>query len=93
MILLKEVFEKVDFEKISADDKKLAKLPSRQRVHEPTHAILVLIVHASSYLYAPPSSGARDLIIGRMLHLFPQFRHTSSEGYDETVGVHRIARL
>ena len=42
--------------------------------------------------YAPPSgsSGARDLIIGRVLHLFPQFVHASSVGYGETAGVHRL---
>ena len=33
MVFLKEFFEKVDFEKKSADNKKYAKLPSRQRVN------------------------------------------------------------
>ena len=33
MVFLKEFFEKVDFEKKSADDKKHAKLPNRQRVN------------------------------------------------------------
>ena len=32
MVSLKEFFEKVNFEKKSADDKKAEKLPSRQRV-------------------------------------------------------------
>ena len=33
MIFLKKIFEKVDFGKISADDPKHAKLPSKQRVN------------------------------------------------------------
>ena len=33
MLLLKEFFEKVDFEKKSADNKKHAKLPSMQKVN------------------------------------------------------------
>ena len=32
MVILKEIFEKVDFEKKSAGHKKHAKLPSRQKV-------------------------------------------------------------
>ena len=34
MVLLKEFFEKVNFEKKSADDKRHAKLPGRQRVYK-----------------------------------------------------------
>ena len=53
---------------------------------------LLLFMSKDILMYAQPSSGERDLILGRMLHLFPQFVHASSEGYGETAGVHRLAR-
>ena len=55
--------------------------------------LLLFMSSHSLSLNAQPSSGAKTLIIGQMLNLFPHFVRANSEVYDETTGVHRLARL
>ena len=50
ILILQEIFEKVDFEKISADDQMHATTPSRQRVSTPSPLTILNEVDMRIYL-------------------------------------------